>query len=198
MENSMSDNETSGFKVPKAVERIEMLEKELPRIAQGFKFVSHELEMFKESLRNITEVLQAMVKIGGEDFSKKIQETIFTGREEVRLAKVNEEKSRIANLVTEGNIEVTDLATEGTLVVGAEFNKDDQPVGLGYISVSFDSFVEEVRNKLRGQGIGYKLELPDGKFQLLEVYKILKVPETPVNESTSVETPVTSEIVGAE
>ena len=174
---------TSSLKVPKAVERIEMLEAELPRIQQGFKFFSHELELLKESLRNITEVIQASVKVGGEDYAKKLQEAIFNGRESVRLEKVTEEKARISKLVEEGKIETASLAEEGTLVVGAEFNTTDQPVGLGYISVTFDSFVEDVRNKLRGQGPGFKLDLPDGKFQLLEVYKILKSPE--VSETPS-------------
>ena len=183
------------FKVPKAVERIEMLEKELPRFAQGFKFISHELEMLKESLRNITEVVQAMVKVGGEGYSKQLQEAIFAGREEVRLDKLNEEKARIATLVTEGNIAPTDVATEETLVVGAEFTADDKPVCLGYVSVSFNSFVEDVKNKLRGNGPGFKLDLPDGKFKILEVYKILKQPETQEAASQPVVVPTENSAV---
>lgn len=176
-ESNTESTQPKKFQVPRAVERIEMLEKELPRFAQGFKFISHELEMLKESLRNITEVVQAMVKVGGESYSKQLQEAIFSGREEVRLDKLNEEKSRIATLVTEGNIAPTDVAIEETLVIGAEFTADDQPVGLGYVSVNFNSFVEDVKNKLRGNGPGFKLDLPDGKFKILEVYKIVKPPE---------------------
>ena len=170
------DTETVPVPVRKSVERLEDLETGLKRLAKN---TSQDMLTLKESVRNLTEVIQSMVRLEGEEYAGKIQAQILASREEVRLQKVAVEKDRMAQYVIDGKLVQAEIADDNTVVVGAEYDKTGAAVGLGYISVEFNSFVPEVKDKLRGQPVGFKLELPDGQLEVLEVYTILAPPDAP-------------------
>ena len=147
----MSDNnETPVVPVKKAIDRISDLE-------NSQKFVSAELNALKEGIRNLTEVVQASVKVGGEELAQKIQEQILASREEMRLQRVAQEKDRIVKFVQDGKLAECEIVDDNTLVIGAEYDKTDAPVGLGYVAVEYNNFVPEVKEKLKGQMSGFKL-----------------------------------------
>src|ERR1700677_2311024 len=95
------DTETVPVPVRKSVERLEDLETGLKRLAKN---TSQDMLTLKESVRNLTEVIQSMVRLEGEEYAGKIQAQILASREEVRLQKVAVEKDRMAQYVIDGKL----------------------------------------------------------------------------------------------
>ncbi|MDE2425749.1 MAG: hypothetical protein KGO96_07565 [Elusimicrobia bacterium] len=172
----MSDNvQASEVKVPRAVERIEMLEKTLGMMREGFKFVDNEFQMLSQKVSTFEEFINAILDVNGKEFMDKVTASMLKNRENERQKRIQETKDGLAKLVEEKVLESVESIDDGTMMVVCEYNKEGKIKGIGYNSVQFDSLKPEFKDKLRGKKRSDKVDLVDGdNCEILEVYKTLK------------------------
>jgi hypothetical protein len=73
--------------------------------------------------------------------------------------------------VAAGSLVVVERVTPATLIVGREFDKNGNALNGGRTQVYAHSISEEHRAKLLDQGVGFVLELGEGKFEVVELYE---------------------------
>lgn len=171
------------------LERVSLLE----RFADTSSTVlDQDFPQMKSALRNIIEVMNAVIELGGEGFDAKVQAKVMETRQARLDEQIAREKMMLDQLVQAGILDVADSIGEQSVVVGREFSPDGQPVGTGRAQARFDQFTPEAREKLLGQQVGFMLEVATGKFEVLEVYNpgTPKTPDTLPQESDPATAPV--------
>lgn len=159
------------------LERVTLLE----RFADTASVVlDQDVPQLKSALRNLIEVINAVVELGGEGYDAKVQAKVMETRQKNLEAQIAREKQMLEQLVAAGILDVADSIGEQSVVVGREFSTEGEPIGSGRAQARFDQFTPEAREKLLGQQVGYMLEVATGKFEVLEIYNpgTPKAPET--------------------
>jgi hypothetical protein len=189
MTTALVDTKPGAIKTPKTplvLDRVKALE-ELTEGLAGF--VQQEVGQVKQALTNLVEVLNGVIAAGGEGFELKVQEAVNAAQAQRAAEKIEREKAMIAQLVATGVLVPADVVGEESIVVGREFSLEGQLLGSGRSQVRFSQFTEEAKEKVLGQAVGFVIEVPTGKFEVLEVYNQAPQKAPEVAEPVQIELP---------
>ena len=127
---------------------------------------------FRNSTQTTMELLEAVVIHLGEGTEEKIKEIIKSKRLERALARAEQEKQQVEQLLKGGVLKVAEVVGEKSLMIGRVFDKDDSVVGAGRTQLEFPLLPDELKKAFLGQGVGFVYTAPSGieKLELLEVY----------------------------
>jgi sugar-specific transcriptional regulator TrmB len=178
-------------KVPTVLERVQKLEKDMLEVTQQVD----NIVPLRQTLGEVIEVVQAILNENGEEFEKKIEARIQAKRDEIRRERDARAKQAVDQMVESGILVATDVVTPDTLVVGREFNSSGE-LTAERVQAVFGMFSQGVQAGISGQGVGYVYETPQGKFEVLEIFKFVEasVPvegePAPVAEAEAAPAPV--------
>jgi hypothetical protein len=151
--------------------RIDAIEQDIPRILGG---VNDGFTRLSSQLSELTEIVNALVSLVGEDdVAKSVTES--------RIAKAQQEsdaaKAALAQAVTDGKYKATDVITEKSVIVGNEKNKEGVTIPPGRAQLLFTKLLEEFREKMLGQKVGFTVTTPPGgTFEVTEIYEEVPAP----------------------
>lgn len=163
-------------KPPLLLDRVKALEELTNGMAA---YVQNEIPGLKSALANIVEVLNGIIRASGEDFPTKLQAAVKADRDARTAEQVAREKAQLDSMVESGALQPADVVSETSVVVGREFNLEGELLGSGRTQVMFNQFTPESQEKVKGQGIGFVIEVATGKFEVTEIYNIVP-PKAPV------------------
>lgn len=163
---------TQRKQIKSALERIDDVEQELPRIVAA---VNEVLAGQNQRTAELAAILEAAVELLGA-------ETVDAKVKEISERKVTQdlEKAQAALVagLADGQLVKAEVIGEQTLVVGREFKEDGELVFPGRIQLTFAGIRAEFQAKLKGQGVGFTVETVDGGwFEVLEVYDVVEKPK---------------------
>lgn len=162
---------TETKKVPLVVERVEFIEKSMTSLVDT---LNKELMLLKQLQSATSEVLSAMVKVGGDEYKAKILETVEIEKKARKEESVKTRKAKIEEELANGRLVTSTIVDEGSLLVGREFNTDGSLLE-DYVTVPISEVMLEIKDKLVGKTVGEVLELPNKmKFELLAIYNEVK------------------------
>ncbi len=161
-------------KVPTVLERVNKLEKEMRELERLGDLTG----TLRQTIGEVIEVVQSMLAEGGEEYEKKIEGRIELKRDSARKERDARAANAVEQMVESGVLVATDIISEDSLVVGREFNAVGE-VTSDRVQAVFTMFSEGVRAAVLGQSVGAVYETPQGKFEVLEIYKFV---ESSVNE----------------
>lgn len=165
------------MKVPTVLERVQKLEQEMREAERLGSLVGN----LRQTIGEVIEVVQAILAEQGEDFEKKIEGRMQAKRDAVRRERDKRAADAVNQMVETGVLTATDVVEDDTLVVGREFDANGELTS-DRVQAVFSMFAESVRNGIKGQGVGAVYETPQGKFEVLEIYKFVK-PTLPTEEA---------------
>lgn len=145
-----------------------------------------QVDQIKTAVANMVEVVNGLIVASGEGFELKVQQAIKDTRAKRMADQVEREKKMVAQLVSSNVIVPTDVVTTESFIVGREFSPDGNLLGSGRAQVQFNQFSEDARAKVLGQGVGFMIEAPTGKFEVTEIYN----PATPKPPEVAAPLPV--------
>lgn len=174
---------SQGNQVKSALERIDTLEQELPRIVMA---VNEALVGQNEKTGQLANIVEAVVELfGAETVDAKIKEI----SDRKTMAKLEDAKVKLTEAIQKGEVVKADVITDKSLVVGREFDGEGNVVFPGRAQLQFAGIKPEFQEKLLGAGVGTTLETGEGrKFEVTEVYDVIvkAEPEAPTaNTATS-------------
>lgn len=152
---------------PLLTDRIKSLEELSNGIAA---YVQNELPRISGGLQSMVEVINAIIALGGEGFEEKVAAKIKEEREKRLQEEVAKQKAQLAQLVEAGTLVVSERVGENSLIVGRELNNEGVQIGSGRAQVNFSQFTDEAKALVLGQGVGFLIEVPTGKFEVQEIY----------------------------
>jgi hypothetical protein len=160
--------------VRSALERIEGLEQEMPRIVMA---VNEALTGQGQQVQQLASIVEAVVELFGSD-------TVDAKIKELADAKVTKNlanaKAALEKGLASGEVVLADAINDNSLVVGREFKADGEVVFPGRVQLQFRAIKPEFQEKLRGQGVGFTVETAGGgKFEVLEVYTVVEAAPAP-------------------
>jgi hypothetical protein len=164
--------------VRSALERIDALEQELPRLGMA---VDQALQVNGRRLGELASVLEAVVELlGASTVDAKIKEVA----DSKTMANMERAKQALEDALAKGELVKSETVTEKSLVVGREIDKNGSPIFPGRVQLTYGGIRPEFQEKLKGQAAGFSVETPRGnKFEVLEVYEVVeKQPEQPASE----------------
>lgn len=164
----MAETPQTAAKPPLILDRVKALE-ELTNGLAGF--VENEVVPLKEAVKNLVKVINGIVAASPEGFELKVQDAIKADEAKRAEEQLNREKAMIEKLVQAGVLTAVDAVSEDSIVVGREFDSSGNLLGVGRAQVRFDQFTADAKAKVLGQGAGFVIEVPNGKFEVLEIYK---------------------------
>lgn len=161
---------------PKASERLSVIESALiptqRRVGELEMIVfnlSRENEILKDALQLLHEKLESVVALVNEGRSLS-NENI---NEKVVMLKEQALKDKVQNLVDAGQIKAAEEATDNSLIVARELNKDGT-VENPRIQFLTSRLIEELQNKFVGKKVGELIKGDGNKLDLeiMEIYDI--------------------------
>ena len=162
----MSEEKTEVKKPVLIMDRV----KELEELTNGLAgYTQKEVEALKAGVAQMVEFLQALVQVTGQETA--VQAQIKANRLKRDTERAERDQKMIASLVEAGVLVATESVTEKSILVGREFNKEGELLGGGRAQVPFSQFGEDMKSKVLGQGIGFVLEAPEGRFEVVEIYE---------------------------
>lgn len=157
-----------------ALERISGLENDFARLVQGVQAAVNEIN---QKLNTISEVLDAVVTLNG---AEKVQQQMADTRRQRAEERAKASKDALDNALLEGTIEQIEKIEDGATITGVEYDKEGKPLPPGYVQLPFDTVKPEFKEKMLGQGVGFKFETePGGTFEVTGVYKSVPQSEAP-------------------
>ena len=170
--------------VKSALERIDAIEQELPRVISA---VNEVLMQNNQRVTGLAEVVEAVVELfGSETVDAKITEV----RTRKLAAQAAQAKENLEKAVVEGKILATATVEEDSLIVGRESDAEGNIAGPGRVQLLFSGIRPEFQEKLKGQAAGFSVTTENGgKFEVLEVYKVLPAPEPTPTVGLATEVP---------
>jgi len=161
--------------VRSALERIEALEQTLPQLLSG---INSAFQQVDGRLGELEQKIDALIELTGP---AEVQATI-----DATLARRNAERAAAMTAAVEaalknGTLVKADVVGENSLVVGTEFDKDNQPLNGGRSQLNFPQIKPEFKVQIQGKPVGSEFSLPTGgKFVVTEIYTpVEKPPEAP-------------------
>lgn len=178
----MSDNK----RVPTVLERLERAEQALQALGQ---VIDGNNQQHQKAITSIVEVMTAIIKCSGPEFDGKVQSTIIEARKKRAQDESDKAKAALEDMVAKGLLVSAETLSEGSVVVGREFDKEGNLLGTGRSQVEFSQFVPDAKTELLGKGPGFVYNGSDGSFEVLEVYNFAPpASETPSTEAKPEET----------
>jgi hypothetical protein len=158
-------------KTKSALERLDVIEENLPRIVGGFNEV---LNRFGTQLQVIDELMTAVVALlGEENVNSKVQENrIKRAEDNARLQAEDIEKR-----LTDGTLVRVEAISEKSLIVGREFDKEGTVMIPGRVQMDFVTVLPDYKEKLIGQKVGFSVPTPPGgKYEVVEIFEAVEKP----------------------
>ena len=180
-------------KTPLILDRVKALEELTKGLAN---YTQKEVEGVKAGLAQLVEFLQALVLV--TDTETKVQEQVKTSRHKREVERAERDSKMIASLVDSGLLEVAEVVGPKSILVGREFNKEGELLGGGRAQVPFNDFNVDMQAKILGQGVGFVLDAPDGRFELVEIYNQAEPKAPQVAPSTEVVDANPEQVVNAD
>jgi hypothetical protein len=111
-------------------------------------------------------------------FDVEVDEFMKTKRQERLQKKADSEKAQLDVMLKNGDVKVSEVVGENSLLVGRLFDPSGNLNGAGREQALFASFSPDAQTALLGKGVGFTFESSNKhKFELLEIYDA--VPKTP-------------------
>lgn len=162
---------SQGKQVKSALERIDSLEQELPRIVMA---VNEALVGQNEKSGQLANIVEAVVELfGAATVDAKIKEI----SDRKTMANLEAAKAKLTEAIQKGDVVKADAISDKSLVVGKEYDKDGNVLFPGRAQLQFGAIKQEFQDKLLGNGVGFTLETGNGgKFEVTEVYDVVEKP----------------------
>lgn len=165
--------------VKSALERIDSLEQELPRLALA---VNEVLTKNAQRLGNFAAVLEAVVHVLGQS---TIDEKMAELAEEKTSKRLAEARAKLTEAVEAGQLVAADAVDTDSFLVGTISKGDDAEKTEEQVMVSYDQLADSIKEKLLGVGAGAVVNADDGsQFAVSEIYRII-VAESAQEDSVS-------------
>lgn len=171
------------------LQRVEKLEKRIEQMTEGVNELANRLT---SSVTSALEVLDATIAVvndlnPGTPLSTLIEEKITARRHEKAVARAEQEKKQITQLLESGHLKAIDKISKDSLIVGRVFNTEGKVMGVGREQIEFNQLVPELQSMLLGQEVGFMAgQEGKDKLEILEIYELvsqsdvsLKVAEEP-------------------
>lgn len=157
--------------VKSAIERIDALEQELPRLALAINEV---LTKNAQRLSDVASVLEAVAHMLGQDeVDAKIAE-LAKERASKRLAEAQE---KLNEAVEAGQLVPVDMVDSDSFLVGTVSKGADANATSEQVQVTYDQLSSTIKDQLLGAAVGSTAQADDGSlFQVTEIYRVI-VPE---------------------
>ncbi len=156
-------------KILSAIERVEMLENTLPTVVAE---VNKALTNIDKSLARFQVILDALVEVVGP---QQVQAAVDIANAKKEAERAEAAKQALEIAVKEGRLKAVTEVAPNTILVGKEVDKEGNQVG-SRVQLSFKSIKPEFRDTLLGKSAGAVIDLPDGKFEVQEVYELVEPP----------------------
>ncbi len=148
-----------------ALERISALEQDMSSIFTGVQAAVSELE---KRIMGAAEVVDACVRVLGAEV---VEAAVLAARDERAAAAVETAKDGLNKAIEAGQVVVADTITDESIIVGVESDKDGNPIKPGYVQLAVSGVKPEFKEKMLGQGVGFKFDTVDGNtFTINGVY----------------------------
>lgn len=163
-------------RIKSALERIEALEQEFPRIIGG---VNNGFMNVEGRLNETTEIMNAMAELIGQDsVAAKVAEN-RTKRAEATAAAQTE---GLAKALADGKVAKVETISEKTIIIAKAFDKDGNLEVPGRIQMDFGQVKPEFREQFLGKSVGAILDTPvGGKLEVTELYEVVAPPPPAAN-----------------
>ena len=170
-------------RIKSALERIQGLEDELPKLIAGTNGALAQLE---QRISQSTEILNAIAQVvdglaGDGTVSAKVTDN------QIKRAQTlaDQQKAGIAAALAEGKLAVTDVIGEKSVVVCVETDKDGNTVPPGYMQMEAARIIPAFHDKFIGQKVGGTVDTPNGgKLTITELYDFVAQPPVAANADT--------------
>lgn len=188
MSNNIVKQISQRKQVKSAIERIDALEQELPRLVMG---VNEALSNHAQRTAELASIVEAVVELfGSEVVDAKIKEI----SDRKVLANLDAAEKNLEKAKGAGEAVKADAIDSKSLIVGREFDKDGNVVFPGKAQLTYEAIKPEFQKKLLGQSAGFQVETPNGgKFEVLEVYKIIEKPAEKLADGPTTPEPAANE-----
>lgn len=155
-----------------ALERIDLLENEIPRLISA---INGAFEQLNERVGSLAKLVEAVVETVGAEQVEQSLKAIEDRKIELQLSAA---KAELDSQVAAGNMLKVEVVGEKSLIVGREFDREGVLIPPGRAQIMFASIKPEYQEKLKGQQAGFMFETVGGKFEVMEVYdEVVKAPE---------------------
>ena len=168
-----TNNETK--KPLSALQRVEKLEMSM-ELMQGS--IDGLLPQFRSAFMTLTETMEGMMEVLKEstaDFDKLVQAKVDARRQARMLAKVEQEKNQIEQMVQARMLYTVTTVGENSLIVAKLF-RDGVEVPPGRIQFEVARLPDAQKAPLLGKGVLDTVELGNEKLEVLEIYDINLTP----------------------
>lgn len=135
--------------------------------------LKHMVGALKQSEANLVEVLNAMMGVlGGEEFTKKVQDQLHSNR-------VNRQKELVSKAVSDGLLVQVAKVSENSLLIGKEMSKDGTVLNGGRSQLEYSQLTDEAKVSALNQEVGHTINGEDGMFEIQEIYELSPQKTTP-------------------
>jgi hypothetical protein len=154
-----------------ATQRLEALEKEVPKIVAG---VNNGFTNLEARVNEIQEYVNALAQLVGEaEVSAKIRENQIARAE----AAANAQKEGLEKAITDGRVVTADTTGEKSVIVCKETDKDGNLIPPGRVQMEFRQIIPTFKEKFLGTKVGAKVATPNGgSLEIVEIYDLVDVP----------------------
>jgi hypothetical protein len=155
-----------------ALERITALETDLANL---FGAVQNAVQELEKKLMGAAEVIDACARTLGNEV---IEAAVLAAREERAAQAAVQAKEALDKALADNQIVVAEKIEENSIITGVEYDKENKPIKPGYIQLSMLGVKPEFKEKMLGQGKGFRFDTVDGNvFEVTGVYA--QVPPAP-------------------
>ena len=163
--------------VKTALERIDLLEKGMERMAMLFDMV---INQANQRISVVSETVEALSKITGPE---AVAQVIVEDRKRKSEEAAAAAKKALDEAVAAGNLVAVETCSEKSLIIGVEKDKDGNLVGPERFQLHFSQIKPEFQEQLLGKGLGTKLTTETGgSVEVLELYDPVEKTEEPKPE----------------
>jgi hypothetical protein len=165
-----------------ASQKIQDLERAVGASFQTMDNMTRDILTIKEAIKLLGNKVDAIVKALQTSMSATINDDVIS---KIMVENnVEELKNKVTDLVTQGILAPQDEVDDNSFLVGREVNDIGEVVN-PRLQFTLQALVEDLRGKLKGARPGNVVTLQEGKlrFELLETYAVVPVPEQPAAPS---------------
>jgi hypothetical protein len=191
-------------RIPTVLERMTLVEGALDQFSKLFttdlreisdnlretaQFSIKEIDGLKANLAGVVELVRAVVKASGDEFSAKVQAIMADDRRAQEIKAQAREKAVLEQLIASGHLVETDEVKEDTVVIFREFSKfsKDGQLKIERVQAHYSQFPVEMRLAILNQAVGAVVDAPgaDARIEIMEIYKPGTPPAAPETPKSS-------------
>lgn len=168
-------NKMPAQKVPTVLERLQATEANVQRLQESVDGLFVNLRNSLQAQMEVMEAIIEVAKVSDPEVESKMQKVIETKRLEREVAKAEQEKKQVEQLVEAGILKQAELVSPDSVVVGRIFNKNGEVTGAGRVQSEYGRYTEACQKAILGQGVGFVYETEQAeKFEILEIYDVVQ------------------------